>query len=504
MNFNIKSLDIKTTIYAVKTGVLVVGIFDNYKLSPESSELYKYNAISSALKSGDIDQKPGSILILRDLMNIEAKRILLINIGNETQDINKSFVIAMNALMQVLSTLNTDNAIFIFPFKQIYGKNLTKTIRTIVMASHNHNYCLDILQNKQRTEKKTSIQHITLILPNDVITLAYQKLTEALALENGLKLTKDLSNLPSNICTPLYLAHAAKKLAAEFQLNIDILDKQELEILKMNCFLSIANGSQQPPKFIILQYLKSQAEEAPIILVGKGITFDSGGISLKPSTHMDEMKYDMCGAAAVLGTLRAIAELKIKLNVIGVIPACENMPSSSAVKPGDIITSMSGQTIEILNTDAEGRLILCDALTYVERFKPAIVIDIATLTGACVVALGHYNSGLFTREDQAHNLLAADLLEAGNMAEDHAWRLPIQDVYKKSLNSNFADLANIGGRSAGSITAACFLEHFTRKYLWAHLDIAGTAWKSGNKKSASGRPVPLLVQYLLNQAHKKL
>ena len=267
----------------------------------------------------------------------------------------------------------------------------------------------------------------------------------------------------------------------------------------MGSFLSVTNGSNEPPKFIVLKHLGGNAKEAPTVLVGKGITFDSGGISIKSGAGMDEMKYDMCGAASVLGTFRAIAEMGLKLNVIGVIPSCENMPSGRATKPGDIVTSMSGQTIEILNTDAEGRLILCDALTYVERFKPAVVVDIATLTGSCVTALGHHNSGLFSRHDDAHDRLANELLDAGKTTGDTAWRMPIEDAYQEQLKSGFADVANIGGAAGGSITAACFLERFTKKYTWAHLDIAGTAWKSGKDKGATGRPVPLLTTFLMNR-----
>jgi leucyl aminopeptidase len=268
----------------------------------------------------------------------------------------------------------------------------------------------------------------------------------------------------------------------------------------MGSFLSVTNGSEEPPKFVVLKYLGGKAKEAPIVLVGKGITFDSGGISLKPGANMDEMKYDMGGAASVLGTMRAIAEIQLKLNVIAVIPTCENMPSGRATKPGDIVTSMSGQTIEVLNTDAEGRLILCDALTYAERFKPGAVIDIATLTGACITALGHHNSGLFTRHDKEHDQLAEELLAAGVETGDTAWRLPIGEAYQEQLKSNFADVANIGGPAGGSITAACFLERFTKKYTWAHLDIAGTAWKSGAAKGATGRPVALLTTFLINRS----
>jgi leucyl aminopeptidase len=324
--------------------------------------------------------------------------------------------------------------------------------------------------------------------------------SQAVALANGMELTKNLGNLPANVCTPTYLADTAKQLGKEFKLDVEVLDRKQLQALKMGSFLSVTNGSDEPPKFIVLKHLGGKAKDAPIVLVGKGITFDSGGISIKPGAAMDEMKYDMCGAASVLGTFRAIAEMKLKLNVIGVIPACENMPSGSATKPGDIVTSMSGQTIEVLNTDAEGRLVLCDALTYTERFKPAAVVDVATLTGACITALGHHNSGLFTRHDAAHDALAEELLSAGKEANDTAWRMPISDAYQEQLKSNFADIANIGGPPAGSITAACFLERFTRKYTWAHLDIAGTAWRSGAAKGATGRPVPLLTAFLINRA----
>jgi leucyl aminopeptidase len=283
-------------------------------------------------------------------------------------------------------------------------------------------------------------------------------------------------------------------------LGVEVLDRKQLEALKMGSFLSVTNGSVQPPKFIVLKHMGGKAKDAPVVLVGKGITFDTGGISLKPGGGMDEMKYDMCGAASVLGTMQAVGEMELPLNVIGVIPACENMPSGTATRPGDIVTSMSGQTIEILNTDAEGRLILCDALTYVERFKPACVVDIATLTGACITALGHHNTGLFTRHDEAHDALANELLAAGKDANDTAWRMPIEEAYNEQLKSNFADMANIGGPPAGSITAACFLERYTRKYTWAHLDIAGTAWKSGGAKGSTGRPIPMLTTFLIDRA----
>jgi leucyl aminopeptidase len=313
-------------------------------------------------------------------------------------------------------------------------------------------------------------------------------------------LAKDLGNLPGNVCTPTYLASKAQALAkAHKTIKTTVLEEKDMKKLGMGSLLSVTQGSNQPAKLITLEYHGTDKAHKPIVLVGKGITFDTGGISLKPGAEMDEMKYDMCGAASVLGTLKAIAEMGLKINVVGVIPTCENMPSGQATKPGDIVTSMSGQTIEILNTDAEGRLILCDALTYSKKFSPDTVIDIATLTGACVIALGHVASGMFSNEDK----LAKELLAAGEQSHDRIWQLPLWEDYQPLLDSNFADMQNIGGRAGGTITAACFLARFTKEYRWAHLDIAGTAWKSGKEKGATGRPVPLLTQYLINRIEKK-
>lgn len=320
------------------------------------------------------------------------------------------------------------------------------------------------------------------------------------AIAQGMKVAKDLGNLAPNICTPSYLAKRALDMSKLHKLKVSVLGQKEMEKLKMGALLAVAKGSHQPAKLIILEYRGGAKTEKPIVLVGKGITFDTGGISLKPAVEMDEMKYDMCGAASVLGTLTAVAEMALPLNVVGIIPTTENMPGGNATKPGDVVTSMSGQTIEILNTDAEGRLILCDALTYAERYNPEAVIDIATLTGACVIALGHVASGLMSNNDQ----LADELLQAAELSIDQAWRLPLWDDYQDLLKSNFADMANIGGRSAGTISAACFLARFADKYRWAHLDIAGTAWKSGKEKGSTGRPVPLLTQFLISRATRKV
>jgi leucyl aminopeptidase len=316
------------------------------------------------------------------------------------------------------------------------------------------------------------------------------------AIVDGTNLARECANRPGNHCTPSFLADQAKKLGKDLGLKVEVLDRKDCEKLGMGSFLSVAQGSDEPPRFIVARWQGAGKTDAPVVLVGKGITFDTGGISIKPSAGMDEMKFDMGGAASVLGTLRAVAQLKAKVNLVGIIPTCENMPGGRAIKPGDVVTSMSGQTIEILNTDAEGRLILCDALTYAERFKPSVVVDIATLTGACVVALGHHRSGLFSADDA----LAAELLAAGEQALDPAWRMPLDDEYDEELKSHFADMANVGSRDAGAVVAAMFLKRFTAKLRWAHLDIAGTAWNSGKAKGATGRPVPLLTHFVLSQA----
>ncbi len=319
---------------------------------------------------------------------------------------------------------------------------------------------------------------------------------QAQGLAVGIELARECANRPGNHCTPTHLAEQAQSIGAMDGMSVEVLDRKAVEKLGMGAFVAVARGSDEPLRFIVLRYQGAGKKDAPVVLVGKGITFDTGGISIKPSAEMDEMKFDMGGAASVLGTFRALAELQPKLNVVGLIPACENMPDGRATKPGDVVTSLSGQTIEVLNTDAEGRLVLCDALTYAERFKPAVVIDIATLTGACVVALGHQRSGLFTADEA----LAAELLAAGDAALDPAWRMPMDDEYEEALKSHFADVGNVGGRAGGAITAALFLRRFTKAYRWAHLDIAGTAWKSGAAKGATGRPVALLTQFLLTRA----
>ncbi|WUR14881.1 leucyl aminopeptidase [[Empedobacter] haloabium] len=496
MDFSIKAFDTKNTITSAKTGCVAVAVFENKKLSQAAQSLDGSGEITAALKSGDITGKPGSTLLLRGVTGVAAERVLLVGLGNVEGVTEKSFTGAVQAAVKVFSTLGAADAIIALPMTEVKERDVNWAIRTVVQIARDAAYRSDA-QKSKKDPAPAGVRKLALAVPNNAATKL--ALAQAIAIANGMQLTKDLGNLSPNVCTPTYLAETAKKLGKDYKFNVEVLERKQLEALKMGSFLSVTNGSEQPPKFIVMKHMGGKPKDAPVVLVGKGITFDTGGISIKPGPGMDEMKYDMCGAGSVLGTFRAIGELGLKLNVIGIVAACENMPSGRATKPGDIVTSMNGLTIEILNTDAEGRLILCDALTYAERFNPAAVIDIATLTGACVVALGHHHSGLFTRDDDQHNALAEELANAGKAVSDTTWRLPIGEQYNEQLKSNFADLANIGTPGGASCTAAAFLENFTRKYTWAHVDIAGTAWKSGGAKGATGRPVPLLTNFLIGR-----
>lgn len=497
MDFSIKAFDTKNTLATAKTGCVAVAVFENKKLSQAAKALDQTGEITAALKSGDITGKAGSTLLLRGVAGVTAARVLLVGMGADEAVSEKNFVTAVNATLKAFASLGAADAIIAFPMTEVKEREPEWALRTVVVAANEGEFRTDA-QKSKKEPALTGVRKITVAVP---LASPQMKtaLAQSIAVANGMALTKELGNLSPNVCTPTYLANVARKLADDFGFDLEVLERKQLEALKMGSFLSVARGSEEAPKFIVLKHMGGGKKDAPTVLVGKGITFDSGGISIKPGPGMDEMKYDMCGAGSVLGTFRAIGEMGLKLNVIGIVAACENMPSGRATKPGDIVTSMSGLTIEILNTDAEGRLILCDALTYAERFKPAAVVDIATLTGACIVSLGHHNSGLFTRHDAAHDALAEELLQAGKQTGDGAWRLPIGEQYNEQLKSNFADLANIGTPGGASITAACFLENFTRNYTWAHLDIAGTAWKSGAQKGATGRPVPLLTTFLMNR-----
>lgn len=488
MEFSIKT----TSPDKLRTDCLLVGVFEGRKLT----ELAKFidacsgNAITQALKTGDLEGKSGTTLMLRHLTGISATRVLLVGLGKvdglNTKALRTATRAAIKALPAGAKTVATD--LFALNIKKTdLAQSAAALAEAVLDSVYQVNAIKDILGEPH------PLHSITLLTDKASQPLVERGVAQGVSIGKGVGLAKDLGNLPPNICTPTYLGKQAEKLAKDYAFKIEVLEETDIQKLKMGSFLGVTRGSDEPPRFIVLQHLKGKKSQSPIVLIGKGITFDTGGISLKPGADMDEMKYDMCGAAAVLGVFKAIGEMDLPLNVVGLIPTCENMPSGRATKPGDVLISMSGQTIEVLNTDAEGRLILCDALTYAERFDPAAVIDIATLTGACVIALGHHATGLFAN----HDGLAKALLDAGEKANDKAWQLPLWDEYQSQLDSNFADIANIGGRAAGSVTAACFLSRFAKKYDWAHLDIAGTAWKSGKEKGGTGRPVPLLMHYLL-------
>ncbi len=495
MDFSTKSIDKKNSLQTIKTDCLAIGIYSNGKLTDSIAPITLQDTVAELYATGDIDGNIGSTLLVQSPKGIAAKRLLLVGLGTDSTT-EKDFKKAIDTCIAALKPLNVSDVLLALP-TDIIGNSIQQTIYTIVTNFYNKSYQRGIL--KKNNSPPPKIHKVVLYIPSDKAAITKTALATAIAINEGRQYAKDLGNLPANICTPSYLAKQAKILAKDHGFTVEILEKKQIKSLKMGSFLSVAKGSNKSPRFIILKHLKGKTKEAPVVLVGKGITFDSGGISLKQGTNMDEMKYDMCGAASILGTFRALGVLGLKQNIIGLIPTCENMPSGKANRPGDIVTSMSGKTIEILNTDAEGRLVLCDALTFAERFKPAAVIDIATLTGACIIALGHINSGLFTRMDEAHDTLATSLSTAAKHVDDPVWRLPIEEAYQSQLDSNFADMANVGGRPAGSITAACFLERFTRQYIWAHLDVAGTAWTSGLAKGSTGRPVPLLCQWLLER-----
>ncbi|MDP2792945.1 MAG: leucyl aminopeptidase [Sulfurisoma sp.] len=481
-----------------RSACVVVGVFEPRKLSVPA-ELIDNAArqyLSDLLRRGDMEGKAGSTLLLHNVPGTEADRVLLVGLGKEKEFREKEY---RNAIATAIQTLNEtggfDGTVFLteLPVKK---RDVAWRVRQATMVAHETLYRFDRLKSK-KDDVRRPLRKVTFCVERrSDLAAAEAALLQGEAIAAGQALMKDMSNLPANFCTPTYLAEQARAMAGELGLDAEVLEREDMEKLGMHSLLSVARGSHQPPKFIVLRYTGGETGDKPIVLVGKGVTFDTGGISLKPAPEMDEMKYDMSGAASVIGAIKAAAMMKLPLNVVAVIPATENMPGGQATRPGDVVTSMSGQTIEILNTDAEGRLILCDALTYSERFEPDCVVDVATLTGACVIALGHVVTGLFANNDS----LARELLDAGQEAYDRAWQMPLWEDYQEQLHSNFADMANIGGRPGGSITAACFLSRFAKKYRWAHLDIAGTAWRGGKKKGSTGRPVPLLAHFLMARA----
>ena len=461
--------------------VLVVGDVVDPGLDPTLAGL-----IDDAIALGDFQLKAGKTLYLHRAPGVQAPRVVVAACGAATPKAIKAAAVAGFAQVKSLGAKHVALALSNAPWTDALAEAMVCAAADAVYV-YRH--------SKPSAPQPAAMSKLTLLCGKTDTKAVAQGLDRGRAIAAGVTLARECANRPGNQGTPTFLGEQAQKLGKEYGLKVEVMDRKAVEKIGMGSFLAVARGSDEPLRFIVARYDGAAKGVAPVVLVGKGITFDSGGISIKPSAEMDEMKFDMGGAASVLGTLRAVAEIGPTLNLVVIIPSCENMPGGDAVKPGDVVTSLSGQTIEILNTDAEGRLILCDALTYAERFKPAVVVDVATLTGACVVALGHHHSGLFTADDG----VAQQMQSASLAALDPCWRMPLDEEYDEALKSNFADMGNIGGRAGGAITAAMFLRRFTAKYPWAHLDIAGTAWKSGTAKGATGRPVGLLTHFVLAQ-----
>ncbi len=491
MEFSIKTLSPEKA----KAGCLVLGVYKEKELSAPARRVDQASKGALRRALSDLPGKAGSTLLAR-LPGIAAERVLLVGLGERKAFSETEYRDALRGAAQALKDLGAKDAALYLVDLKVGTRPLSWNVRHAVLGMRDAFYRFDQLKS-QKKSPPPALSHV--VLPLTANPQLQQALAEGAATADGSALARTLGNLPPNICTPAYLADEAKKLARQYKLGVEVLERFDMEKLGMGALLSVARASHQPPKFIVLRYQGGAKGRRPLVLVGKGITFDTGGISLKPAGDMDEMKFDMSGAGSVLGTIRALAAMKAPVSVIGIVPTCENMPGGAASRPGDIVTTMSGQTVEILNTDAEGRLILCDALSYSARFNPAAVVDIATLTGACVVALGHVASGLFANDQK----LADELRAAADDAWDRVWQMPLWEDYQEGLRTNFADMANVGGRPGGAITAASFLARFTRKLRWAHLDIAGTAWKSGREKGSTGRPVPLLVRFALRHAGKK-
>lgn len=480
---------------ALHTDALVLGIRADAELMPAAAAIDRLSGglISRMLARGDISGEAGRTLLLPQVSGLEAQRVLLVGLGKAEDMTLKRWKSLFSDSLSALQQRGVARADFALLDAAPTGMDAAQALHLAVLALSETDYrYLDFKSDPSAAQSR--VQGAAFVVAAEQIEALHAPLKQAVAVAHGVDFTKNLANAPGNLCTPSYLAEQARDLALQHNtLKIEVLERENMQQLGMGSLLAVAQGSEQAPKLIVLEYRQGRADDKPVVLVGKGVTFDSGGISLKPGEKMDEMKYDMGGAAAVLGVFKAVAAMSLPINLVGIIPSVENMPSGRALKPGDIVTSMSGQTIEVLNTDAEGRLILCDALTYAERFQPAAVIDMATLTGACVIALARAPSGLLGND----RALIQSILQAGEASGDRAWELPLWDDYQDLLKSNFADLANIGGREGGAITAAAFLSRFTKNYPWAHLDIAGTAWNSGEKKGATGRPVPLITHWLM-------
>ncbi|MEH6457212.1 MAG: leucyl aminopeptidase [Cocleimonas sp.] len=493
-------LDTSATPSSNKSDCIVVAVFSNKKhaiLGDSAKQLDEMSngALTEIIDSGDFKGSLEQTQMLYKIKGVEASRVLMLGCGDQDSFDTVALNKAVKAATKSIKTSKIKSLSF-YLTDTFSADDAARAFTQIVIAHGDCDYqLLDYKSDAKEESKLKKVKVALTAIDNANQSELKTAIENGAAIVEGMRLAKDLANHPGNVCTPTYIAKQSEIVAKEYKnITIDILEEKDMEKLGMGSFLSVSKGSDEPGKMIILEYNGAKdKKQAPIALVGKGITFDTGGISLKPGASMDEMKFDMGGAAGMLGTLKACAEMKLPINVVVVLAAAENMPSGRASKPGDIVTSMAGKTIEVLNTDAEGRLVLCDALTYVGKYKPEVVIDAATLTGACIVALGHHICAVLSNSDE----LANDILAAGNTINDRAWQLPMGDDYKKQLKSSFADLGNIGAGGGGTITAACFLGEFTKEYKWAHLDIAGTAWEG---KDSTGRPVPLLSQYLINRA----
>lgn len=477
---------------------VVVGVYENGLLTSAAARVDSAagGAIKRQVESGDITGKAGSTAVLFAPEGVQAKRVLVVGLGTQkTFDAARFQKINLEAA-RTLTRLPIDSAVSFLAEADVPGQDAAWRVRTAALAADHATYRYTATFKPREKSSQPELRSITFVADEQ----AQSGLDQATAIAEGVRFARELANLPPNICNPAYIAEQAVQFAqahAHAPVTCKVLDHEEMERLGFGSLLAVGRGSANQPKLIVLQYAGAAAEEKPYALVGKGITFDTGGISLKPGPGMEEMKFDMGGAAGVLGAFVSAVKLGLKINLVCVVPAVENMPDGNSYRPSDVLTSLSGLTIEVLNTDAEGRLILCDALTYTaQTFQPKVMIDAATLTGACVIALGKHASGLMSKHDD----LADELLRAGEASLDRAWRLPLWDDYQVQLESGFADVANIGGKNAGAITAGCFLARFTEGQRWAHLDIAGTAWDEGRKGLATGRPVPLLAQWLIDRA----
>ncbi|MBY5993698.1 leucyl aminopeptidase [Ferrimonas balearica] len=483
-----------------RSACIVVGVFEPRRLSAVGEQLDKISDgyISNLLRRGDLEGKPGQVLLLHHVPNVLSERVLLVGCGKERELDERQYKQIIAKTISTLNETGSMEAVCFLTELHVKGRDTYWKVRQAVETTESSLYTFDVMKSKKDETRRPLRKMVFNVPTRRELTVGEKAINHGLGVAAGTKLCRDVANMPPNVCNPAYLASQGRQMAEKYEkLSVQVVGEEEMADLGMHAYLAVGRGSENESMMTVLKYQGApDSEQKPIVLVGKGLTFDSGGISLKPGEGMDEMKYDMGGAAGVVGTMKALCELDLPINVVAILAGCENMPDGKAYRPGDILTSMSGQTIEVLNTDAEGRLVLCDALTYVERFDPELVIDTATLTGACVIALGKHASGLLSN----HNALAHELQNAGDASGDRCWRLPLWDDYQEQIESPFADMANIGGRPAGTITAGAFLSRFTKKYHWAHLDVAGTAWNSGKDKGSTGRPVPILTQFLLARA----